>query len=121
MAEINRSIDVDAAIGDVDQEWTQFMFRTLVGHYQEHGRRTSSGRRPTTLRRTVVVLLEGLRDDRTRVSVTVEFEGDEAQGGRAPRSRPQRCSRRSPRRAADRRARDDHRSHHHQPPARRAA
>ena len=34
MAEITRSIDVDAAIGDVDQEWTEFMFRTLVGHYR---------------------------------------------------------------------------------------
>ena len=34
MAEITRSIDVDAAISDVDHEWTEFMFRTLVGHYQ---------------------------------------------------------------------------------------
>jgi hypothetical protein len=32
MAEITRSVDVDADIRDVDQEWTQFMFRTLVGH-----------------------------------------------------------------------------------------
>ncbi len=77
MAEITRSIDVDAAIGDVDQEWTQFMFRTLVGHYQGA---------PTDVEWTAaddaeqegVVRFEALPDDRTRVSVTVEFDGDEA-------------------------------------------
>ncbi len=78
MAEITRSIDVDAAIGDVDQEWTQFMFRTLVGHYQ--GRAADvEWTAADDAEQEGVVLLEGLPDDRTRVSVTVEFEGDEAQ------------------------------------------
>jgi hypothetical protein len=77
MAEITRSIDVDAAIGDVDREWTEFMFRTLVGHY----RGAASDVEWTAAddaEQEGVVLLEGLPDDRTRVSVTVEFEGDEA-------------------------------------------
>ncbi len=77
MAEITRSIDVDAAIGDVDQEWTQFMFRTLVGHYQG----TVADVEWTAAddaEQEGVVRLEGLPDDRTRVSVTVKFEGDEA-------------------------------------------
>ena len=77
MAEITRSIDVDAAISDVDREWTQFMFRTLVGHYQSD---------PVDVEWTLaddaeeegVVRFEELPDDRTRVTVTVEFDGDEA-------------------------------------------
>jgi hypothetical protein len=78
MAELTRSIDVDAAIGDVDQEWTQFMFRTLVGHYQ--GRAADvEWTAADDAEQDGVVLLEGLPDDRTRVSVTVESEGDEAQ------------------------------------------
>ena len=77
MAEITRSIDVDAAIGDVDQEWTQFMFRTLVGHYQ--GAAADVEWTPADdAEQEGMVRLEGLPEDRTRVSVTVEFEGDEA-------------------------------------------
>ena len=77
MAEITRSIDVDAAIGDVDQEWTEFMFRTLVGHYQGSAADVE-WTAADDAEEEGVVLLEGLPDDRTRVSVTVEFEGDEA-------------------------------------------
>ena len=76
MAEITRSIDVDAAIADVDKEWTQFMFRTLVGHYQ--GRPADVEWTPADdAEEGGVVRLEGLPGDKTRVSVTVEFEGDE--------------------------------------------
>jgi uncharacterized membrane protein len=77
MAEITRSVEVDAAIGDVDQEWTEFMFRTLVGHYQ--GTAADVEWSPADdAEQEGVVRLQGLPDDRTRVSVTVEFEGDEA-------------------------------------------
>lgn len=77
MAEITRYIDVDAAIGDVDQEWTQFMFRTLVGHYQ--GRAADVEWTPADdAEEEGVVLLEEIPGGGTRVSVTVEFEGDEA-------------------------------------------
>jgi len=77
MAEITRSVDVDAAIGDVDQEWTQFMFRTLVGHYQ--GRAADvEWSAADDAEQEGVVLLEEIAGGGTRVSVTVEFEGDEA-------------------------------------------
>ncbi len=77
MAEITRSIDVDAQIGDVDQEWTEFMFRTLVGHY-----RTAAGDTEWTpaddAESEGVVRLEELPDMRTRVSISVQFQGDES-------------------------------------------
>ena len=77
MAEITRSIDVDAANGDVDQEWTQFTFRTLANRYQG----TAADVEWTAADdadQDGMVRLEALPDDRTRVSVTVEFDGDEA-------------------------------------------
>jgi hypothetical protein len=78
MAEITRSVDVDAAIGDVDQEWTRFMFRTLVGHYQ--GSAADVEWTPADdEEQEGVVVFEELPGDRTRVSVTVEYEGDEAE------------------------------------------
>jgi len=77
MAEITRSMDVDAAAGDVDREWTQFLFRTLVGH--EGAPEADLEWTPADdAERTGVVRLEALGGERTRVSVTVEFEGDEA-------------------------------------------
>ena len=77
MAEITRSIDVDAAIGDADREWTQFMFRSLVGHY-EGAPEDVEWTPADDAEEDGLVRLEALADDRTRVSVTVEFEGDEA-------------------------------------------
>ena len=77
MAEITRTIDVDAAIGDVDQEWTQFMFRTLVGHYQGHASDVE-WTPADDAEQAGVVLFEQLPAGGTRVSVTVQFEGDEA-------------------------------------------
>ena len=61
MAEITRSIDVDAAIGDVDQEWTQFMFRTLVGHYQGRAGGRGVDGRPTTPSRRASCCSRGSR------------------------------------------------------------
>jgi uncharacterized membrane protein len=53
------------------------MFRTLVGHYQGHASDVE-WTPADDAEQEGVVLLEELPDDRTRVSVTVEFEGDEA-------------------------------------------
>jgi hypothetical protein len=76
MAEITRSIDVDTAIGDVDQEWTQFMFRTLVGHYQGHASDVE-WTPADDAEEAGTVLFEEMPGG-TRVSITVQFEGDEA-------------------------------------------
>ena len=78
MAEIMRSIEVDAAIGDADREWTQFMFRSLVGHY-EGAPEDVEWSPADDAEEDGLVRLEALSHDRTRVSVTVEFEGDEAE------------------------------------------
>jgi hypothetical protein len=75
--EITRSVDVDAAIADVDEEWTQFMFRTLVGHYQG-GPADVEWTPADDAEEDGVVRLEALPGDKTRVSVTVEFDGDES-------------------------------------------
>ena len=77
MAEITRSIDVDAAIGDADMEWTQFMFRSLIGHY-ESAPEDVEWTPADDAERDGTVRLEALAADRTRVTVTVEFDGDEA-------------------------------------------
>jgi hypothetical protein len=77
MAQITRSIDVDAAIGAVDKEWTQFMFRTLVGHYQG-GPADVEWTPADDAEEEGVVKLEELPGGRTRVSVAVEFDGDES-------------------------------------------
>ena len=78
MAEITRSIDVDAAVGDIDREWTQFMFRTLVGHDGGVPEADLGWTPADDAERDGTVRLEALGGDRTRVSVTVEFEGEEA-------------------------------------------
>ena len=77
MAEIMRSIEVDAAIGDADREWTQFMFRSLVGHY-EGAPEDVEWSPADDAEEDGLVRLEALSHDRTRVTVTLEFEGDEA-------------------------------------------
>ncbi len=76
MAELARSIDVDAAITDVDREWTQFVFRLLVGHY-----RTAlpelEYQPANDAEEAGVVNLEALPGGRTRIGVTVRHQGDE--------------------------------------------
>jgi hypothetical protein len=78
MPEITRSTEVDAAIGDVDKEWTEFMFRTLVGHYQG-GLADVEWTPADDAEKDGVVALEELAGGRTRVSVTVKFDGDESE------------------------------------------
>lgn len=53
------------------------MFRTLVGHYQGAAADVE-WTAADDAEQEGVALLEGLPEGRTRVSVTVEFEGDEA-------------------------------------------
>jgi hypothetical protein len=77
MAEIVRSIDADAAIGTVDKEWTQSVFRTLVGHRQD-GPADVEWTPADDAEEEGVVRLEELPGDRTRISVTVESDGDES-------------------------------------------
>jgi hypothetical protein len=77
MAEISRSIDVEASIGETDREWTQFMFRTLVGHEEGVPETDLEWTPADDAEKDGTVRFEALGDDRTRVSVTVEFEGDQ--------------------------------------------
>jgi hypothetical protein len=78
MAEITRSTDVGAAVGDVDKDWTQFMFRKLVGHDEGVSEADLEWTPADDAERDGTVRLEALAADRTRVTVTVEFDGDEA-------------------------------------------
>ena len=75
MATIERSIDVDAEITEADREWTEFMFRSLVGHYQ-----TSTADIEWSLaedvERSGLVTLADLGAGRTRVTVGIDYEGD---------------------------------------------
>ena len=72
-----RSIDVDAEITDADREWTEFMFRSLVGHY-----RTTAEDVEWSLAEDVeqsgLVTMARLEGGRTRVTVAVEYVGDDA-------------------------------------------
>ncbi len=75
MATIKRWIDVDAEITEADREWTEFMFRSLVGHYQ-----TSLADVEWSLaddvEKTGMVTLADLGVGRTRVTVSIDYEGD---------------------------------------------
>jgi hypothetical protein len=76
MATIERWIDVDAEINAADHEWTEFMFRSLVGHYK-----TSIEDLEWSLADDVeksgLVTLADLGAGRTRVTVSLDFEGGE--------------------------------------------
>ena len=68
---------MNAAIGDVDREWTLSVFRTLVRRYQ--GRPADVGWTPTDdAGQDSVVLLEELPGGHTRVSVAAESAGGES-------------------------------------------
>jgi uncharacterized membrane protein len=75
MATIARSVDVDAEITETDREWTEFMFRSLVGHYQ-----TSTADIEWSLAEDVeksgLVTLADLGAGRTRVTVSIDYEGE---------------------------------------------
>jgi hypothetical protein len=88
MPTIARWIDVDTEISAVDREWTEFMFRSLVGHY-----RTSTADIEWSLADDVekggLVMLKDLGAGRTRVTVSIDYTGDvaaeEAVGGHLDR------------------------------------
>ncbi len=74
MAKLTRSTDVDVPIAKVDKEWTQFMFRTLIGHYQASAADVEWSPADDAKQAGVVTLEE--IPGGTRVSVTVDFQGD---------------------------------------------
>ena len=88
MATIERWIEVDAEITEADREWTEFMFRSLVGHYQ-----TSTADIEWSLADDVekggLVTLADLGAGRTRVTVSIDYAGgpgaDEAVGAHLDR------------------------------------
>ena len=88
MATIERWIDVDAEISEADREWTEFMFRSLVGHYK-----TANADVEWSLAEDVeksgLVTLADLGGGRTRVTVSIEYVGelgaDEAVGAHLDR------------------------------------
>jgi hypothetical protein len=88
MATIERWIDVDAEIDAADHEWTEFMFRSLVGHYA-----TSTQDVEWSLADDIekggLVTLADLGAGRTRVTVNLEYTGgpgaDEAVGAHLER------------------------------------
>ena len=75
MATIERWIDVDAEITEADREWTEFMFRSLVGHYK-----TSTADVKWSLAEDVeksgLVTLADLGAGRTRVTVSIDYAGE---------------------------------------------
>jgi len=77
MRTIERSVDVDAEITDADREWTEFMLRSLVGHY-----RTTAEDVEWSLAEDVeqsgLVTMARHEGGRTRVTVAVECVGDAA-------------------------------------------
>jgi len=75
MAKLTRTADVDVPIAKVDREWTQFMFRTLIGHYQASAADVKWSPADDAEQAGVVELEE--IPTGTRVSVTVDFQGDE--------------------------------------------
>ena len=74
MATIERWIDVDTQINEADREWTEFMFRSLVGHYK-----TSLEDVEWSLADDVekggLVTLADLGAGRTRVTVSLDYTG----------------------------------------------
>jgi len=74
MATMERWIDVDTQIGEADREWTEFMFRSLVGHYK-----TSLEDVEWSLADDVekggLVTLADLGAGRTRVTVSLDYTG----------------------------------------------
>jgi hypothetical protein len=74
MATSERWIEVDAEINEADREWTEFMFRSLVGHY-----RTSTEDVEWSLADDVekggLVTFADLGAGRTRVTVSLHYTG----------------------------------------------
>jgi uncharacterized membrane protein len=78
MPAIERSIDVDTDISAADHEWTEFMFRCLVGHYRTSSEADVEWSLAEDAEQNGLVAMAKLPGDRTRVSVRVTYEGDAA-------------------------------------------
>ena len=88
MATIERWIDVDAEIDAADHEWTEFMFRSLVGHYKT-SLEDVEWSLADDVEKSGLVTLADLGAGRTRVTVSLDYEGgagaEEAVGGHLDR------------------------------------
>jgi hypothetical protein len=80
MPTIERSIDVDADITAADREWTEFVFRSLVGHYRTSTDADIEWSLAEDVEEGGLVTMARLEGDRTRVTVSLRYEGaDEAE------------------------------------------
>jgi hypothetical protein len=77
MPTIERAIDVDAEITDADKEWTEFMFRSLVGHYRTKAEDVEWSLAEDVAQDGLVTMVR-LDGGRTRVTVAIEYIGDAA-------------------------------------------
>ena len=74
MATIERWIDVDAEITETDREWTEFMFRSLVGHYKT-ALEDVEWSLADDIEKGGLVTLADLGAGRTRVTVSLDYTG----------------------------------------------
>jgi len=74
MATIERWIDVDAEITEADREWTEFMFRSLVGHYKA-ATVDVEWSLAEDVEKSGLVTLADLGRGRTRVTVSIDYVG----------------------------------------------
>ena len=72
-----RSVDVDAEITYADREWTEFLFRSLVGHYRTAAEDVEWSP-AEDVEQSGLVTMAKLEGGRTRVTVAVEHVGDAA-------------------------------------------
>jgi len=88
VATIERWIDVDAQIDEADREWTEFMFRSLVGHYKT-ALEDVEWSLADDIEKGGLVTLADLGAGRTRVTVSLDYTGgpgaEEAVGGHLDR------------------------------------
>jgi uncharacterized membrane protein len=75
MPTIERSVDVDAEITAADNEWTEFMFRNLVGHYAARTEDIDWSLADDVEKGGLVTMAQ-LEGGRTRVTVSLVYEGD---------------------------------------------
>lgn len=78
MPAIERSIEADTDISKADHEWTEFMFRCLVGHYRTSTEADIEWSLAEDAEQGALVAMVKLPGDRTRVTVRVTYEGDAA-------------------------------------------
>ncbi|GEM_PF-2657502 len=79
MHSVERSVVVDIPIAEADREWTRFTLRTTIGEHK-----VTSPEQEWSLSDEIEheahVSFHQLDDGRTRVTVRVEYPGDEAAG-----------------------------------------